>query len=183
MTLYAFGLQKVFLVKNIIVGWLGVSPLIGSSLLLMSATTGVNTAAAAGGGTTTTLAFTKLVKLAIIGFAVGIAREILKDMEDVDVDKMTGKVTLPIVVGSKVSHSIAYTFVAIACILCYTPGYRSLFTSTTTSSTASATVATTSLSTSSSVAAARLLSVIKKSIPYYMISTIVDTIMCFKASR
>ena len=185
MTFYALGLQRLFLIKNIIVGWLGVSPLIGSCLLAQTSLT--LTSIAQGPATTAvsaaTGAFTKLVKLAIIGFAVGVAREILKDIEDIDVDsvqvgggKRRRKVTLPIVVGTKISHAVAYTFVAIACILCYTPQYRSIFTSSTSGATMSSL-----FSTSSSSVSAKIIAIVK-SIPYYMISTVAGTIMCFKAS-
>ena len=167
VTLYATGIQKVFLLKNIIVGWLGVSPLIGSSLLVMSTTA---VAAANPQGPTTT-AFTKLLRLAIIGFAVGVAREILKDMEDIDIDRIAGKSTLPLVVGDKASHTIAYILVGIACMLCYTPGYRSIFSGITAwRLPSSCSMWTTVVS-------------VVKSIPYYMISTVVGTVMCFKASR
>ena len=182
MTFYALGLQRFFLIKNIIVGGLGVSPLIGSCLLAQTTLT----SSIANGPTITSSAtgpFTKLVKLAIIGFAVGVAREILKDIEDIDVDsaKVAGKrrkVTLPIVVGTKISHAVAYAFVAIACILCYTPQYRSIFTSSTSGTTMSSLV-----SSSSSSSVLTIITSLVKSIPYYMISTVVGTVMSFKASR
>ena len=72
MIFYALGLQRLFLIKNIIVGGLGVSPLIGSCLLAQTTLT----SSIANGPTITSSAtgpFTKLVKLAIIGFAVGVA--------------------------------------------------------------------------------------------------------------
>ena len=88
------------------------------------------------------------------------------------------KVTLPILVGTKISHAVAYAFVAIACILCYTPQYRSIFTSSTSGTTMSSLV-----SSSSSSSVLTIITSLVKSIPYYMISTVVGTVMCFKASR
>jgi len=83
MTTYALGLQRLFLVKNLLCGYLAISPLIGASLI--------------GGGTSMLGGDVvgKLYKLAAIGFPLQVAREILKDVEDVKVDKGT-KMTLPI---------------------------------------------------------------------------------------
>jgi 4-hydroxybenzoate polyprenyltransferase len=115
MILYALGLQKVFLLKNLIVGWLGVSPLVGAVILFKKnhVSASVQTA--------------PLLRLAAVGFAVGVAREILKDMEDVEVDQLAGKMTLPIVVGNTISHRISFFLVAAACVACLSPGYRAMF--------------------------------------------------------
>lgn len=83
MTTYALGLQRLFLVKNLLCGYLAISPLIGASLL------GSGTSMLGGD------VVGKLYKLAAIGFPLQVAREILKDVEDVKVDKGT-KMTLPI---------------------------------------------------------------------------------------
>ena len=85
MAMYALGVQRIFLVKNLICGYLAIAPLIGASLL--------------GGGTSSSIlggeVAGKLYKLACIGFPLQVAREILKDIEDVDVDEGTKK-TLPL---------------------------------------------------------------------------------------
>ena len=83
MALYALGLQRIFLVKNLICGYLAIAPLIGASLLGVGASN-------LGGDVVG-----KLYKLAIIGFPLQVAREILKDIEDVKVDEGTKK-TLPL---------------------------------------------------------------------------------------
>ena len=67
-------MQKIFMLKNIICGFLAVSPLIGASLLgsnmqqqqLMVGTTDITK---------------KLYQLAAIGFPLQVSREILKDIE------------------------------------------------------------------------------------------------------
>ena len=111
---YAVGLQKLFLIKNILCGWLAISPLVGASLLLLD---------------TTTADVAKLWRLAAIGFPVQVAREILKDIEDVETDQGR-KRTLPIMVGEVVAHRIAYTLVGLVCSAMLTKSYWSMFAST-----------------------------------------------------
>ncbi len=82
MGLYALGLQRIFIVKNLICGYLAIAPLIGASLLGGGTNLGGDVAG-------------KLYKLAFIGFPLQVAREILKDIEDVQVDEGT-KMTLPL---------------------------------------------------------------------------------------
>lgn len=118
---YAFGLQRVFLLKNIICGWLAISPLIGAAILGSSANIGVG--GSVGG-------FSKLLRLATVGFPLHVAREILKDIEDVEVDRLEGsnKVTIPLVMGEKMAHRIAYAIVGIVCsLMVFTPWYWNLF--------------------------------------------------------
>eukprot|EP00577_Skeletonema_sp_RCC1716_P021071 CAMPEP_0113391218 /NCGR_PEP_ID=MMETSP0013_2-20120614/10588_1 /TAXON_ID=2843 ORGANISM="Skeletonema costatum, Strain 1716" /NCGR_SAMPLE_ID=MMETSP0013_2 /ASSEMBLY_ACC=CAM_ASM_000158 /LENGTH=290 /DNA_ID=CAMNT_0000274437 /DNA_START=236 /DNA_END=1107 /DNA_ORIENTATION=- /assembly_acc=CAM_ASM_000158 len=100
MALYALGLQRIFLVKNLMCGYLAIAPLIGASLL--------------GGGASNLGGDVagKLYKLALIGFPLQVAREILKDIEDVKVDEGTKK-TLPLVIGERKSKWIAYSLVAV----------------------------------------------------------------------
>ena len=83
MAMYALSLQRIFLVKNLLCGYLAIAPMIGASLL--------------GGGTSSLGGDVagKLYKLACIGFPLQVAREILKDIEDVEVDEGTKK-TLPL---------------------------------------------------------------------------------------
>lgn len=82
MGMYALGLQRIFLVKNLICGYLAIAPLIGASLL-----GGMSILEGDVAG--------KLYKLAFIGFPLQVAREILKDIEDVQIDEGTKK-TLPL---------------------------------------------------------------------------------------
>jgi geranylgeranylglycerol-phosphate geranylgeranyltransferase len=121
MLLYAFGLQKLFLVKNMIVGWLGVSPLVGAQLLMFRLYNDSFFAK------TTNNAFwlnPELVPLAVVGFGVGMAREILKDLEDVDVDRVAGKQTLPHIVGNGPAHRLAFAMALACCVACWTFPFR-----------------------------------------------------------
>lgn len=86
MATYALGLQRIFLVKNLICGYLAIAPLIGASLLAVGTSSSSMLGSDVAG---------KLYKLAAIGFPLQVAREILKDIEDVNVDKGT-KMTLPL---------------------------------------------------------------------------------------
>mmetsp|Transcript_7038 Transcript_7038/g.8766 ORF Transcript_7038/g.8766 Transcript_7038/m.8766 type:complete len:412 (-) Transcript_7038:115-1350(-) len=79
------GLQNVLFVKNLIVGWLCVSPLIGASLLTA-------------GGVVGTDASSKLCRTAAVGLPIGVSREILKDAQDVEIDR-GHKMTIPLVWG------------------------------------------------------------------------------------
>lgn len=99
MAAYALGLQRIFLVKNLICGYLAIAPLIGASLL------GAGTLLLRRG------VEDKLLKLAAIGFPLQVAREILKDIEDVEIDKGI-KQTLPLLVGKSRSKLVAYSLVA-----------------------------------------------------------------------
>eukprot|EP00587_Corethron_hystrix_P012882 CAMPEP_0113301954 /NCGR_PEP_ID=MMETSP0010_2-20120614/2964_1 /TAXON_ID=216773 ORGANISM="Corethron hystrix, Strain 308" /NCGR_SAMPLE_ID=MMETSP0010_2 /ASSEMBLY_ACC=CAM_ASM_000155 /LENGTH=163 /DNA_ID=CAMNT_0000155655 /DNA_START=1093 /DNA_END=1584 /DNA_ORIENTATION=- /assembly_acc=CAM_ASM_000155 len=112
MILYALGCQKVFLLKNIICGLLAVSPLVGASFM---------TEASAA------YKYQKLWSLAAVGFPMQLAREILKDIEDTDIDR-DRKMTLPMVMGDTASRKIAYGIVAINfSIIILTPVYWKLF--------------------------------------------------------
>ena len=110
---YALNWQRVFLLKNIICGWLAISPLIGAALW-----TGAEQ-----------VSWTKLGLLAVVGFPIQVAREILKDIEDVKVDQGK-KVTLPLVVGEKRAHRIAYGIVGMVCsAMVFSKSYWKLFAS------------------------------------------------------
>eukprot|EP00986_Skeletonema_menzelii_P010718 scaffold5347_cov136-Skeletonema_menzelii.AAC.6 len=118
MGMYVLGLQRIFLVKNLICGYLAIAPLIGASLL--------------GGGTSILGGDVtgKLYKLACIGFPLQVAREILKDIEDVDVDEGSKK-TLPHVVGKRTAKWIAYSLVAMVNgAMIVTPYFWRIFKST-----------------------------------------------------
>ena len=111
MLAYAFGLQKVVIVKNVICGWLAISPLIGS--WIFSGMQEHNRA--------------KLLSLALVGFLMHVSREIVKDIEDVDIDR-GNKLTLPVLIGEKTSHRIAYGLVAMTYAMnIFTPTYWNIF--------------------------------------------------------
>ena len=112
---YALGLQKVLFLKNILVGYLGISPLIGAVLV---------------GGTTDDLSrisVHNLIRLAVVGMNVGVAREILKDMEDTRVDKVGGKSTIANVYGPRVAHRIAFGLVFGTCFAMLLPLFQNMF--------------------------------------------------------
>mmetsp|Transcript_1857 Transcript_1857/g.3608 ORF Transcript_1857/g.3608 Transcript_1857/m.3608 type:complete len:384 (+) Transcript_1857:144-1295(+) len=116
MASYALGMQKLFLVKNLLCGWLAVSPLVGASLL-------------GGGKFMRSESSMKLLQLAAIGFPLQVAREILKDIEDVDVDRGQ-KQTLPLLIGKRKSKLIAYSIVAIINFaMIFLPSYWQMFSS------------------------------------------------------
>ncbi len=119
---YALGLQRLFLVKNILCGWFAISPLVGAAL--MTSTSGYGMKELCTNGT--------LWRLAGVGFPVQVAREILKDVEDVDIDRdVAHKLTLPLVIGDIWAHRIAYTLVAAVCsTMVFTKPYWKLFAST-----------------------------------------------------
>ena len=118
VTGYALGMQKIFLVKNIVCGFLAISPLIGASLL--------------DGGNIQSLGNDirmKLYQLAAIGFPLQLSREILKDIEDVEVDR-NEKQTLPLVIGEANSKRVAYGLVGIVNgALLFSPYYWRIFAS------------------------------------------------------
>jgi len=115
MLLYALGLQKLFLVKNATVGYLSILPLLGAILVCSDGTT------------LSSVAVSGLSCLASVGMAVGVAREILKDIEDTRVDKAGGKSTLANVYLPKVTHRIAFGIVWATCAVMILPSFRSMF--------------------------------------------------------
>jgi len=125
MLSYALGMQRIFLIKNIICGFLAVSPLIGSASLLLPGST-KNDMHMMMIGTDIT---SKLYQLTIIGFPLQVSREILKDIEDIEVDYGT-KQTLPLLIGKTKSKRLAYGIVAIInWILLFSPYYWKMFAS------------------------------------------------------
>jgi 4-hydroxybenzoate polyprenyltransferase and related prenyltransferases len=111
---YALGLQKIPLVKNVICGLLAISPLAGASFLC---TNGLQKSitCTTGDGSDGNLVLL-LTRVAMLGFMMQFAREILKDVEDVEIDKGK-KMTLPMLIGERASHRIAYCIVAMALIM------------------------------------------------------------------
>ena len=125
---YALGLQCILLIKNILCGWLAISPLIGAACLVAEGCTGV----LSGSGFSSLLApdlpvVSKLYLLAAVGFPMQVAREILKDAEDVDIDQ-GNKITLPMVIGTPASKRLAYNLVAsVIMMMVLTPYYWKIF--------------------------------------------------------
>lgn len=118
MAAYALSLQRIFVVKNLICGYLAIAPLIGASLL------GDGTSLLGRG------VEGKLLKLAAIGFPLQVAREILKDIEDVEIDKGI-KQTLPLLVGKSRSKLVAYSLVAAVNVtMLFSSSYWMMFYST-----------------------------------------------------
>lgn len=116
MASYALGMQKLFLIKNVICGWLAVSPLVGASFLDAN-------------HVLDNIGIGKLYQLAAIGFPMQISREILKDIEDVDADR-NQKHTLPLVIGETWCRRIAYCLVAtINLAMIVLPDYWRMFAS------------------------------------------------------
>ena len=116
MLAYALGLQKVFLVKNLLCGLLAVSPLVGATFM-----DGRNAALMTSS--------TKLYFLAAAGFPLQVAREILKDAEDVDVDRGS-KQTLPLMIGIEPARRLAYTLVfSVISGMILSPYYWQIFSS------------------------------------------------------
>jgi 4-hydroxybenzoate polyprenyltransferase len=108
---YAMGLQRLLVIKNILCGWLAISPLVGANLL---------------GGTVATRS---LYLLAAVGFPLQVAREILKDAEDVDVDRGNKK-TFPLAIGVEPSRRLAYALVfGVIAGMVLTPDYWAMFAS------------------------------------------------------
>ena len=120
---YASGLQRLLLVKNALCGWLAVSPLIGAALL----------AGAGLGGTTSTVgtaSVRRLWWLAAAGFPLQVAREVLKDAEDVEADRGQ-KLTLPLAMGTEPSRRAAHGLVGLVLgWMVFTPHYWQMFSST-----------------------------------------------------
>eukprot|EP00581_Thalassiosira_minuscula_P004728 CAMPEP_0183748144 /NCGR_PEP_ID=MMETSP0737-20130205/67622_1 /TAXON_ID=385413 /ORGANISM="Thalassiosira miniscula, Strain CCMP1093" /LENGTH=308 /DNA_ID=CAMNT_0025983863 /DNA_START=907 /DNA_END=1833 /DNA_ORIENTATION=- len=126
MAAYALGLQKLFLLKNLLCGFFAISPLVGASLLQGSAAAATAAVASSSSAEMTI----KLYQLAAIGFPLQVSREILKDIEDVDVD-IGKKSTLPLVIGAKTSKRIAYAIVgAVNAGMILLPHYWNMFAST-----------------------------------------------------
>ena len=117
MAAYALGMQRIFMIKNIICGWLAVSPLVGAAIF-----NGTN-------GTLDHSIIQKMFQLAAIGFPLQVSREILKDIEDMDTDRGK-KQTLPLVIGATKSKHIAYGMVGLINIaMVALPHYWKMFAS------------------------------------------------------
>lgn len=103
LALYAARLKSMPLVGNIAVSYLS-----GSMFLFGGAFSGM-------GG------LIHLVPIAVMTFLAMMARELLKDAEDVEGDKAGGAVTLPIRIGVKKTAFIAFVFVLLSTIASAVP--------------------------------------------------------------
>ena len=119
---YASGLQRLLIVKNALCGWLAVSPLIGAALLAGAGLGGASTVGTASVG--------RLCWLAAAGFPLQVAREVLKDAEDVEADRGK-KLTLPLAMGIEPSRRAAHGLVGVVLgWMVFTPHYWQMFSST-----------------------------------------------------
>ena len=119
---YALGLQRILLVKNILCAFLAISPLIGASILTAERSTAPSNAIG-------NLALSKLLRLGAVGFPMHLSREIIKDIEDMDIDR-GNKMTLPLAIGRENSHRIAFAIVGCVCgAMIFTPLYWPMFAS------------------------------------------------------
>ncbi|HEX3001832.1 MAG TPA: geranylgeranylglycerol-phosphate geranylgeranyltransferase [Methanoregula sp.] len=98
LALYAARLKSLPLIGNIAVSYLS-----GSMFLFGGALAGM-------------AGLIHLVPIAVMTFLAMMARELLKDAEDVEGDKAGGAVTLPIRIGVKKTASLAFVFVLLSCL-------------------------------------------------------------------
>lgn len=72
----------------------------------------------------------KTIILALCAVLANIAREIIKDIEDLEGDKKSGTLSLPSVYGVKTSKNISCFFLMLAIVLSFVPPYLGIFKST-----------------------------------------------------
>ena len=65
--------------------------------------------------------------LGFFAFVMTLAREIVKDIEDIEGDKAEGAKTLPIIIGEKIPAALAAALIVIDCILCPLLYYYHIF--------------------------------------------------------
>jgi 4-hydroxybenzoate polyprenyltransferase len=117
MILYSFGLQRFLIIKNLVVGWLSVSPLIGATLVSPAVVT-----------SNSENIVQSLLYLAATGFPLAVAREILKDIQDVDLD-LGHKRTLPLVFGVRIARGISFGLLWTMLFALMSTTYRTMFAS------------------------------------------------------
>lgn len=110
---YALCFQSILLMKNLVCGWFAISPLLGALFSSSLSTQTIHQGS-------------PLLNLALIGFPIQVAREILKDIEDVEIDsyhttqkrgKKRTKTTIPMLIGKKASKWFAYGIVYLICAI------------------------------------------------------------------
>jgi geranylgeranylglycerol-phosphate geranylgeranyltransferase len=67
------------------------------------------------------------IYLGFFAFVMTTAREIIKDIEDIEGDKAEGAKTLPILIGEKIPAAIAACLIIIDCVLCPLLYYYNIF--------------------------------------------------------
>ena len=65
---------------------------------------------------------------ALLAFGLMFIREFIKDIEDIEGDKLDGARTFPVVFGLEKSLYLAYLFIIIFCVLCWLPFTYGLYT-------------------------------------------------------
>lgn len=108
-TFYPWFLKRIPFVKNLAVAWLGAVSFLAAGFIV---NVSINTA---------------LQVLVATSFVVVVAREILKDIEDVKGDTLVGLKTLPAVVGKERAHILAFVFLYIGCAMLAIPLYYGVF--------------------------------------------------------
>ena len=103
LALYAARLKSIPLVGNIAVAYLS-----GSMFLFGGAFAGID-------------GLIHLVPIAVMTFLAMMARELLKDAEDIEGDKAGGAVTLPIIIGVKKTARAAFVFVLLSVLASAVP--------------------------------------------------------------
>lgn len=67
------------------------------------------------------------IYLGFFAFVMTTAREIIKDIEDIEGDKAEGAKTLPILIGTKIPAAIATILIIVDCLLCPVLYYNHIF--------------------------------------------------------
>lgn len=115
LILYAKYSKKLLLTANMAVSYLSASTFVYGGLATLKPMHAL---------TVSDLRFT--VVLGVCAFFLSIAREITKDIEDIEGDKKLGGTTLPIVVGVDTAKKITFFFILIAVLASMTPLVASL---------------------------------------------------------
>ncbi|MBI5347027.1 MAG: geranylgeranylglycerol-phosphate geranylgeranyltransferase [Candidatus Aenigmarchaeota archaeon] len=98
--IYSWKLKPVALIGNAAVAYLAASSFLAAGLIISNFNS---------------LWGSAIFMLAVVSFLGTIAREIIKDVEDIKGDEKLGMRTLPIVVGEKIAKAVAYAILVIAC--------------------------------------------------------------------
>lgn len=107
---YSRNFKPVAIVGNILVAWLAASTFLAAGLIL---------------GTFTTLPLTIII-FSLIAFFGTFAREIFKDIEDIQGDKKAGARTLPIRIGASRSRTVGSILLVLAILSLFTPFFYNI---------------------------------------------------------
>jgi geranylgeranylglycerol-phosphate geranylgeranyltransferase len=105
---YPWKLKRIPFVKNITVAWLATASFLAAGLISEEIPI-------------------VLLFLVLVSFLATLAREMVKDIEDLKGDKRIGTRTLPMVIGKRVTKMFAYGILAVACILLILPYLFGIF--------------------------------------------------------